>query len=291
MDKIEQKAPQTANIMGNLVTDDLVEIFDNMDGLPSLPAIYKELMDAINSDNASLASIGDIIARDISMSTEILRLVNSSFYGIKSEIISPQMAVSMLGMITISALVLNVHIFSEIDPTVRRRFRLLELWSHSINTARVAQLIAREEGMDRKVGELAYIGGLLHDVGKVVLATKLGDRYQQAINIARLKKIPILAAERRVFNTDHAAIGGYLLNKWDLPDEIVRIVAFHHAPTLAGPDKHDALPLVHTANHIEEQSKSARSAYPKEESIDMGYLATLGMESRVKPWIEMSKGA
>ena len=288
MNKPDQ-SPRPASIIESLASNDLVEIFDTMDSLPSLPAIYKQLMDAINSDTASLSSIGDIIAQDMSMSAEILRLVNSSFYGIKSEINSPQLAVSLLGMVTISALVLNVHIFSEITPVVRRKFRLLELWNHSINTARIAQLIARKDGLDRKVAELAYIGGLLHDVGKVVLATRLGDRYQQAINRAKNERISLLAAERRVLKTDHAAVGAYLLDMWGLPDAIVRIVAYHHKPASAGPDDHDALPLVHAANNIEEQTKSARSSYQKEALIDLEYLAAMGLEGRVKPWIQMSK--
>ena len=274
-------------LVETLLTKDLAALVKSIDSLPSLPPLYRQLMTALNNDSVPLSAIGDLIARDVSMSAEILRLVNSSYYGVKSKITSPQLAVNMLGLVTISALVLNIHIFSEITPSVRQQFGLDELWSHSINTAHVGQLIARREGLDVRISELAYIGGLLHDVGKVVLATKLSDTYLAILKLAKSDQFSLLDAERKILGTDHAAIGALLLHTWGLPEPVVRLVAYHHMPWDAPYIVRDPLPLVYVANNIEEQMRTTRSCYPKEKAIDMKYLAIYDMDYMVESWLEM----
>jgi HD-like signal output (HDOD) protein len=149
------------------------------------------------------------------------------------------------------------------------------VWTHSVAVSNCARLIARFEGADRKVQDEAYVSGLLHDVGKLVLLANLPDEGHRARQLAAEKRLPEWQAEREVFGADHAAVGGYLLGLWGLPVPVVEAVALHHEPALGTAREFSPLAAVHAANAI---------VHGPEAPLDSSYLQLIGVPDRVDGW-------
>ena len=269
--------------------EELLALISRMDTLPSLPAIYHELMESLQEPDSSMAQVGKIIAKDMAMTAKILQLVNSSFYGINTAVDNPSLAVNLLGMETIKALVLNIHIFSNVSEQESTEFGLHKLWNHSTNTAKIARMLAKEEGLNQHITETAYIGGLLHDVGKVVLATCFGAIYKEVVNAATFEQRTLCDVEREILHADHTAVGAYLLSLWGLPDSIVECVAYHHEPNQAPAKEFDAIVLVHTANLLEESHARPGVAEDSEIPFDLAYLERIGLAGRIPVWTKLTK--
>ncbi len=208
----------------------LKKAVSSLDHLPSLPSIYVEIQEKINDPEASVEEIGAIIEKDLGMSTKILQLVNSAFFGHYKNIESPSRAVSLLGLNVIKSLLLTLKVFSQCDnPKLSSSF-LENLWNHSFETAVFAKNIAEDVTDDKDISDHAFTSGLLHDVGKLVLAYNLPDKYKKAMKVAVMEKKELRKAEFRVFKASHAEIGGYLLGLWGLPGDVVEALSFHHRP-------------------------------------------------------------
>jgi len=273
--------------MCNLMSNNAVRrLVSQMDAVPSLPLLYLEILDELESPMASMARVGSIISRDIGMTAKILHLVNSAFFGLPQRLSSPTLAAMLLGVDTIRAFLLSAHVFSEIETAKLREFQLDRLWNHSINTAVYAREIAKVERQNRKLIDEAFVAGLLHDVGKLSLVTKLPSDYRQVLDLILKENVTAYVAESEVFGTTHAEIGGYVLGLWGLSDSVVDAVRSHHCPM--GNQNLESVPLmaVHVANVLEAQAHAsdiARAISP----IDSNYLAEIGKADRLSVWTEI----
>ena len=253
--------------------------------LPSLPQLYLEVMQVAQAPDGSFEKVGEVIGRDISMTTKILQLVNSAFFGRPQQISSPAQAVSYLGLDTVKELILSVQIFTHFDQSQLRELSLDDVWQHSMAASACAKHIARAENNDRTGVEHAMLAGLLHDVGKLVLAANLPEPYGQTLTLAREQGLADWEAEHEVLGTTHAEIGGYLLGLWGLLDPIVEAVVFHHRPSACPNQTFSPLTAVHVANAL---MSEANTMDPAETSlpIDLEYLAALGLSDRLAVWRE-----
>ncbi len=265
--------PRIKNLVGQLNT------------VPSIPSLYFQIMETLSSPDASLAQIGEIISKDPGMTAKILQLVNSAFFGIARRISNPVEAIQMLGVGTVRSLVLSLHVFSCFDHVHFKNFSIEKVWTHSLVTGRIAQKIARVEKADRAMLDEVLVSGMLHDIGKVMLASGLVEPYQQAMTIAHERKVPMIEAEREVFGVSHAEVGAYLLGLWGLPITIVEAVALHHTPGRTAIKAFSPLTAVHVANVLEKQLKP-EPADGKLPQLDMGYLTELELQDRVLAWRE-----
>jgi putative nucleotidyltransferase with HDIG domain len=227
----------------------LATIISEMDTLPSVPALYIEMVDELQSPEPSIQKVGQIIARDPGMTAKILQLVNSAFFGLRRRVSNPADAVSYVGLERVQQLFLAIHAFSRFTPAAAGSFSMELLWKHSLSTAAFAKAVAREEEPGTETAEDAFTAGLLHDIGKLMLACRLGDRHAEAINLAKMKGMPLWAAEQQVLSVTHAEVGAYLLGLWGLPDSIVEAVAYHHRPTDCANKVFCALTALHAADH------------------------------------------
>ncbi|MGC3990797.1 MAG: HDOD domain-containing protein [Chthoniobacteraceae bacterium] len=196
-----------------------------------------------------------IVAEDPSMTAKMLQLVNSPFFGYSRKISNAVEAVTFLGMASIRTLAISSHMVEAFRDVGARGFSLGRVWNHSMATALAAQKIARFLGGRPEDISNAYTAGMLHDIGKLMMASNLPGEYSEAVGIARAEGIPMAEAERQVFGASHAEIGAYLLGLWGLPVPIVEAVAFHHRIT----EEHLwLLPLVavHTASALENKVSS-----------------------------------
>ena len=268
---------------GNLKT--LVSQFRT---LPSLPSLYFRINQAVSSPDTALEEVGKIISSDPGMTAKILQLGNSAFFGIARQIANPSEAVQYLGIERVRALVLSLHVFSCFEKAQLKGFSIDQALNHCMSTGVVAKLIARMQKVDRTVADEACTAGMLHDIGKVMLAASLPDQYEQAVKLAAERKISISDAECEIFGANHSQVGAYLLGLWGLPVTIVEAVAFHHEPQQSASKAFSPLTAVHIANALVRQDQS-RNGAPADLPIDTGYLAKLGIENRMDAWREATE--
>lgn len=257
-------------------------IIGRMDNLPALPDLYLELVERMRDPECSIDQIGEIVARDISMTARILKLVNSAFFGLRRQVSSPNEAVNYLGMDAIKALVLSINAFAKYENCCLGGIALEPLWNHSLMTAGFAKAVASANRGGAKHSEDAFVAGMLHDAGKLVLAANFSADYSEVIASVPEGEDGLLAAEERTFGANHAEIGGHLLALWGLPEAIVDAVTWHHQPQQCANRSFGPLVCVHTANvwaHAEGESEPSLS-------IDGDYIDALGCTDQLAGWRE-----
>jgi HD-like signal output (HDOD) protein len=259
----------------------LKEIVGRLDTVPSLPVLYVTVTNALQVADTPISEIGKIIAQDMGMSMKVLQLVNSAFFGLPCQVSSPQQACALIGIDNIKALVLSVHVFSQFEPRIEQEVAVL--WKHSLKTAGLAKAIARAEKSSRNLVDDAFAAGLLHDVGRLVLASACPDEFRQVAQQAMEQKSSIPASEQAVLGCTHAQVGAYLLGLWGLPDPVVEGVGWHHEPALGAPTGFSALIAVHAADYYDHQTPTDPS-FGEKPALDQDLLAKLALQDRIGEW-------
>ncbi len=266
-----------------LLSEELKRLIGQIDSLPALPAIYDRLMAELESEASSVESMAAIIAQDIALTADVLKLVNSSFFAPRVRVRSLEQSVNLLGTETIKGLVLGVKMLAAFDIRKFPEFSILKLWDHSLRTARLARLIAQMEELPDDAQDDCFIGGMLHDLGKFVLADKLPASYHVILHRSRAENITIWEAENLVLKACHSEIGAYLLGLWGLNDAVLEAIAFHHTPAALGLTSMSAVTAVHAANVLEHEAVIINPSYAQH-TMDLEHLETLGLAGRVPVW-------
>ncbi len=265
----------------------LERLVANVLSLPSVPDLYLELLKELRSKEPSVSRIGEIVMRDIGMCTKLLQFANSAFFGHASTVTDPAEAVAFLGLENVKGLVLSLQIFSLYERSKFKNFSFAELWSHSWGTATIARQLAEFEGSNQAEANEAFIAGLLHDVGKLVLATGLQSTFESALALQAKENIPFWQAEQQTIGCTHAEVGGYLLGLWGFPPDVVEAAAFHHVPSKSRVDKFGPLAAVHVANVLHH----AQARGTAESQLDFNFLSRIGMSDRFDIWKKEISGS
>ena len=275
----------------HIMTDErLASLVSGIESLPSLPELYIEVSQALEKPDCTLEELGGLIAKDISMSAKILQLVNSAFFGLPKKISDIKRAVVFLGLETLRALVLTIGLFEKMDRQKTCFFDLDLLFDHSLRTGHRARKIARHEGAEKGITDAAFMAGLLHDLGKLILAENLADEYRPILEMSIEEEVPIHLIEKEKLGATHSEIGAYLLGLWGLPGDIVEAVAFHHAlGGASGNNVVGALAAVHIADNLDYEKAAANQkdpfiSYPK---LDTFYLKHLGGPQKLASWKQL----
>ena len=165
-DALKMTVRRAAELERSMKSDTLRKLVTRCVILPSVPALYSEMIEALQDPETNIETIGSIIAKDGAMTAKILKLVNSAFFGLGHKIADPNEAVAYLGTDTIKSLALCANAFSEFEHAQLQGFTVESLWEHCLVTARVAKMVAIHEDADRKLADEAYAAGLLHDLGQ-----------------------------------------------------------------------------------------------------------------------------
>jgi HD-like signal output (HDOD) protein len=262
-------------------------LVEGITSLPVLPQTYSEIVKELESDDPSLERAGAIVAQDMGLTTKVLQLVNSAFFGLGRSIAHPAEAAMFLGTETLKSLVLSVQVFSQFEKLTISDFKVESLWQHSWNTGVLARRVCEAEEAERSCIDEAFIAGLLHDVGKLLLAANHPQRLEQSIRKARESNISLWEQEFLEYGASHAELGGYLLGRWGLPTGVIQAVAFHHRPAHARRQSFGPLTAVHVANTLgKTQSNGSNLAH---QALDLDYLRGLGLRDRVDGWTELFK--
>jgi HD-like signal output (HDOD) protein len=274
---------RASSVEASLQNEALRRLVSQMDRLPSIPSLYTEIVEVLQNPEATVEEVGEIIGRDIGMTAKILKLVNSAFFGLRRQVSSPAEAATYLGLDTIRSLVLSINAFSQFQSLKLEGFSLELLGAHSLETAAAAKVIAREEGAEQKLVDEAFVAGMLHDTGKLVLAANFPEQFNRAVRGAVRQKLELTAAEKQIFGANHAEVGGYLLGLWGLPVPVVEAIGLHHCPGRALQKTFSPLAAVHVANVLVQEQHAAKEAIPCS-PIDTNYLGDLGLSDRLDIW-------
>jgi HD-like signal output (HDOD) protein/ActR/RegA family two-component response regulator len=269
-----------------LKSEHLQDLVSQVGSLPSPSPLYLKIVSELQSASPSMRRVADVIGGDPAMTAKVLQLVNSAFFGVQRQISDPYQATMLLGLKTVSVLVLSIGVFSQFEHSGQGSAGIGGIMPHSANTAARARAIGLSLTSDQELVDHCSAAGLLHDVGKLVLASRLPNEFQEVVRRAVEEQQPFADVERAVFGSTHAEVGGYLLGLWGLTDQVVEAVAFHHAPAEGGDASSLALTTVHVADVLahEAQPESVVGAPPK---LDVAYLENRGLANRVDEWRTM----
>jgi putative nucleotidyltransferase with HDIG domain len=250
---------------------------------PTLPPVYSQVLSALDSPGVTNEQLGEIIASDPALTTELLALTRSAYMGLRRNITDPAEAVQSLGLAAVRALVTARRFLAEHSHLKLGYLSLEQTWRHCTNVALIARDLVLFETKDRALASQALAAGLLHDLGKVVLATNFDDTYGRVHSLARKQPVPLCDIEKEMFGANHGEIGACLVGMWNMPSSVVEAVACHHEPPLGEHDHLTSTGAVHIANVLEHQLR------PTDESrvapiISAAYLNELGLLERLPVW-------
>ncbi|MBI5508985.1 MAG: HDOD domain-containing protein [Deltaproteobacteria bacterium] len=283
---IENVIERACNLQ-TLVNDETVKrIVGQIDILPSLPKVYHQLLVALSTDAGSTAEVARILKQDMAIAAKTLQIVNSAFFRLSRSIVKIEEAVTYLGLNTIKHIVLAAEVFQ--NGHGRRPpagLSLEELQDHAYLVGELAASFFK----DQRAKEDAFVAGLLHDLGKLVLAMELPAAVEKVHAEMRSAGCSMHCAEERVLGVTHAEVGGYLLGIWGLPYPIIEAVANHHAPSRVDTKELGILAAVHLADGLANEVQGAPAGPAPQSVLDQTFLTRLGVVEQVDGWRELAE--
>ncbi len=283
---LESNVKTAFRLEGMLAHEPIKRLVSQMHKLPSLPELYSQISAELNSPSCSMEFVAKLIAKDPVMTAKILQVVNSAFFALSRQITSPVEAVMFLGGERTKSLVLVAHVFTQFEKSKCPGFSLDQLWQHSMATGTQARVIAHGETKNTKMADMAFTAGLLHDVGKLLLAGNVPEQYGRVVSVIADKNCTVREAEQEIFATTHCQLGAALLAIWGLPLPLIDAVAYHHEPGNSEDQKFTVLTAVHASNALAYEKKHGPAAVLGC-TLDQEYIARLGLAHRRNIWREV----
>lgn len=221
-------------------------ILENIDDLPTLPTVANHIIQLTGDKNSSSVQISELIAQDQSLTTRVLKIVNSAFYGFPRKITTINHAVVILGTDEIKNLVLGTSILKAFpDSKKASGFKREEFWVHSIGCGVASKMLAKTFQY-RVTGEV-FVAGLIHDIGKIVLDQYLNTEFGLVLKEAQEKKVSLFETENEILGIAHTHVGKILGEKWKLPKSLTDVIYHHHNP-LRSEENQEIVSLVYFGN-------------------------------------------
>lgn len=215
--------------------------------LPALPTIALEVVDLVDNPKTSASRLGKVISSDQALTAKVLKIANSPFYGFPKKISTIDFAIIVLGFDALKEIVISISLVSSLQKKSDNYFDAKVFWDHAITTGVIARKLARDLGY-RISGEV-FVGGLLHDIGISILHRYFNSEFRRIIDIVRESDLSMFEAEESVLGVTHAEVGGWLAERWNMPDHLVEAISLHHQPGKAKLNP-DLVALIHLADVI-----------------------------------------
>lgn len=223
----------------------LADVLKEVHKLPSLPTLVLDLLGSMEDAEVEVDSLARKIVLDQALTARTLRLANSSFYGRQRRVATVGEAITVLGIHNIRNLALTATVMDRLSVGDQAVFCFSGFWRHAIGAALCARALAAHTGQNR---EQAYTAGLLHDIGRLVLATRFRAPYEAVMACQTARDCFVAEAESQVLGLDHAQVGEALARHWKFPEFVQQAVAQHHAiPATGAPPM---AMLVHVADAL-----------------------------------------
>lgn len=225
------------------------ELVDTVDQLISLPTICVKIMGMLNDPNSTAKNIESVLMQDPPLTVQLLRMANSPFYGLRSEIDSLARAVSIIGTKRIHDLVVAISAINSFNKLSNGIISIENFWHHSLYTGLIANLLGKRATKLKQ--DSLFIAGLLHDIGQLIMFSKRPDDVRIALTLMQdsSNESDLYVFERDVMGFDHMQVGAELARRWLFPENLVTCIEYHHTPSLA-PDHHMEVSLVYLANKL-----------------------------------------
>ena len=259
------------SLPSTLCDEKVKAVLGKIDTLPSLPTVYTEMIKEVNSDNCSLLNIGKIVNKDVAVSTNLLKIVNSSFFGFARHVDSAAQAVSILGIETVENLVLFTSVFSSDRNNTSNFDELYRLNTFCLKVGLLAAKLADVTDLPDKQKGYCQIAGMMTGLGRLVLeeySTELSDD-------ARTE-------------TDYAQMSSYILGMWGLPLEVVDSVRWHQNPSESGLGSLAPLTVVHAAYAMIKSTEGGNELGLASEFLDIDYLLSVVHEDDLEKWLQVA---
>ena len=229
-----------------LKSNDLMNLINNIEKLPTIETSYQKILNMIEKD-ADTGMISAEIEKDFAISTKLLQIANSAYYGLKTG--SVKHATIYLGLQNLKSLIYSTSILNSFSSASDEdQQRVKDLWTHALLTSKLLHYIY-EMFMNKKLPETAYSAGLLHNIGTLILIHNRIEDYTKVFNKAKTKSLNMLDMEQAAFHVTHQEAGGYLISWWNLPFPIVESALYHHRPLDPNILNKEIVAAVHLAQH------------------------------------------
>ena len=206
---------------------------ESVKDLPTLPSVAGKIVSMVNSPNTNAADIGKMIEQDQALTSKVLKIVNSAFYGFPGQIKSIQHAVVILGFNKVKSIIMAAAVFNLTTDVESDQLDIQGFWVHCLGTA-IAAKVAAKYVDDSVSPDDAFVGGLVHDMGKLILSLGLNEEYGPVmLHVKENEKVLIKDVEQEILGFDHATVGYWIGQKWSLPASLLNIMRFHHDPLQA----------------------------------------------------------
>lgn len=254
--------------------DRIREYVGKIDAIPTLSRTYLQLTKALRSHAMPIRDISAIIENDLALTAKVLQMVNSVRFAPGRRIRTVFEAVQMIGFEVVRSLVLSVQVFEFCQKTTRTDL-FQSVWNHSLRTALIAKRLAESEEVPVEECDEAFLTGLLHDIGKVVLAASCPEYYSLWTKHAQ-DSSSLVRVESEVFGATHAHVGAYLLRLWGLPETITGSVEAHHLLDTSEATRFTPLLAVHLAQELAPDRKKPE--------LNEAFLQRLGAQGKLPGW-------
>ncbi|UCD56362.1 MAG: HDOD domain-containing protein [Candidatus Hydrogenedentota bacterium] len=212
--------------MGALTFDALKERAEQIKQLSTLPGVILRILEVMNNPMADARDVEKEIMEDPIITAKILKVANSPYYGVDRNITTISQAVVLMGFAEVQNIAISVSIFSCFSgPT--QMFDRQQFWEHCFATAAAAEALQRRVSAETNEG---FVGGLLHDIGRIVLDQHFPHEFREIVGLAKSNNISLLEAERKILGVTHCDIGYWVTEKWNLPAILTDSILFHHSP-------------------------------------------------------------
>ncbi len=229
-------------------TMSLESLLEQDSELTSLPEIFIRVSELLDDENSASAQIGKVVETDPSLTSRILKMVNSAYYGFPHNVASISQAISILGRDRIRQILIGAVLGGVFGHMKNNVFFMEDYWHHSVKTAILSRLLCKQSDISEKA-EVLFTAGLLHQIGRLILVQKLPELSAQVQQALDTEEGDIYQIEKRIFGYTHCEVGGAFITQWGLPEILAQITLYHHTPDLAE-DYIEEIRMVNLAKNI-----------------------------------------
>lgn len=247
--------------------------------LPTLPTVVAKIIAQINNPSTSAADVGKLIEQDQALTGRVLKLVNSAYYGFPRQIKTIQHAVVILGFSKVRTVILTTSVFGAFKNCRGARLDRARFWEHSLGAAVGAKTAAEMLGFPH-AGEDAFVGGLLHDIGKMILDQFQPALYGPIFKHANDNGLLIFDVETSALGLSHATVGGWLTEKWLLPPDLVHMVEGHHAPGKQG-ERGEVIAAIHVGDILSRALGVGNGGDNRMPAFDSSVVTAFSLDDRL----------
>ena len=241
----------------------LAKLGQSLRDLPALPAVVIEILRETNLPSPSASVVEDLLRRDQALTVQILRVVNSPYYGLSGQIGTVSQAVMVLGLNQVRNLVLGVGASTSLSSKSKgQEDTFKRFWQHAFATATTTQILKQVRKVSPREAEVLYVGGLIHDIGRLFLSTQFAEPYQHVFDAVETRGITMEDAETEIFGMNHSEVGEALARQWEFPEPLLTIVGKHEGPFSV--ETEGPVHIVHVADALNKHFYFPMTKLPEE---------------------------